>query len=1024
MRRIICFVFLLFLMNTAKTQVLINEVCNTGDTAFLDEDSKIEDWIEFYNNTPSAVNLQGYSISRSEFGKPTKNWFFPNITIKPHGYRSVFCSDKNRTAFFDHWEVPIYANIQWKYFLGYSEPPSDWREVTFNDASWTSGQGGIGYGDGDDSTVITPTISLYMRKSFYIADTSKISTAALLLDFDDGIVAYLNGVEIARANVGVNGDHPTYNTYAYDEHEATMYQNGNFSGAWFVDPQILRTAIKPGVNVFSIQTHNYISGMNDLTCIPNLLIGVNDTAVTYFPFPANVHLHTNFNLSFTGQTLELKDPSGNIIDHQVISETHKNNSRGRFPDGSQNWCLFKTPSPDTSNIFSTCSSGYSSVPTFNLPAGFYNGTQQVSLTGNGSEIIRYTIDGSEPTATSTLYVSPIIVDSTKVIRARSFSTDPFILPGKTITNTYFINENITIPVISLSSDPRNLFDWNYGIYELGPNADPLNVPYFGANFWNGWERPSHIEYFDQNGNFGFESNTEAKIQGNFSKAWPQKGFTVSAKDNYEAEDINYQLFPSKPISKFKNFNIRNAGSDWNTCHMRDRLVQKTAQELTKIDIMDARPCVLFINGKYWGVYEIREKQDEHYIENNYNIDPEKIDFLEFDGSIIKGSNKPFLEMASFIGNNNMNLQANYDSVQNIIDIKNFCDYFITETYVINTDWLGPYTNNIKFWRTNNPPGKWRYMLWDTDLSLGFMQPMGEGGDTTNMLHRAMFPETSNPHSTMLNSLLDNTNFRNYFVNRYCDLLNTIYKPYHFSQKTNTLRDEVLPEMARHFDLWGGTSPFPQLVGRSSDIPSWEKNLDTMKMFMYSRPNIARNQILDEFSLVKPVNVGLNVVPENAGDIQINTIFPDSMPWEGVYFDGVPISITAKAKLGFKFLYWKSPNIISGSNLNSTIALNVNQNEPFTAYFEELEVDFNVYPNPFNSELFLNFELKNDMQVTINLYNALGQKTREIISSDSFQKAGPHEIKIDLKELSLANGIYFIKFTAGDFSKMLKIVKTN
>lgn len=150
-------------MSTAKTQVLINEACNTGDTAFLDEDSKIEDWIEFYNNTPSAINLQGYSISRSEFGKPTKNWVFPNITIKPHGYRSVFCSEKNRTAFFDHWEVPIYANNQWKYFLGYSEPPSDWREITFNDASWNSGQGGIGYGDGDDSTVITPTISLYMR---------------------------------------------------------------------------------------------------------------------------------------------------------------------------------------------------------------------------------------------------------------------------------------------------------------------------------------------------------------------------------------------------------------------------------------------------------------------------------------------------------------------------------------------------------------------------------------------------------------------------------------------------------------------------------------------------------------------------------------------------------------------------------------------------------------------------------------------------------------------------------------------
>ena len=1024
MKKVIFIILLSLIFSSIKSQILINEVCNTGDTTFLDEDGKAEDWIEFYNSTSSSINLQGYSISRAELGKPSKNWIFPSISIKPHGYRTIFCSEKNRTVFFDHWEVPIYANLQWKYFVGYSEPPSNWNDISFNDAAWSSGQGGIGHGDGDDSTVITPTISLYMRKTFTIADTSKISTAALLLDFDDGMVAYLNGIEIARANIGVHGDHPAYNAYAYDEHEATMYQNGNYSGAWFVDPLVLHAAMKPGINVFAIQTHNYVSGMNDLTCIPNLLIGVNDTTVTYFPFPANVHLHTNFNLSYTGQTLELKDPSGNIIDHQVITETHKNNSRGRTPDGFSNWCLFKSPTPDTSNVFSNCSSGYSSVPTFSLPAGFYSGSKQVSIIGNGSDIVRYTIDGSDPTNSSAIFTSPINVDSTTVIRARCFSLDAYVLPGNTITNTFFINEDISLPVISLSSDPRNLFDWNYGIYVMGPDADLSAIPYFGANFWKGWARPSHIEFFDENGNFGFESNTEAKIQGNFSKAWPQRGFTVSAKDNYEAEDINYKIFPDKPITKFKSFNIRNAGSDWNTCHMRDRMIQKTAQELTKIDIMDARPCVLFINGKYWGVYEIREKQDEHYIENNHNIDPDKIDFLEFDGSIINGSNQQFLEMATFIGSNDMTIQTNYDSAQKNIDTKNFCDYFITETYIVNTDWLGAYTNNIKFWRPNNPPGKWRYLLWDTDLSLGFFQFTGDGGDTTNMLHRAMYPSTINPHSVMLRSLLANTDFKNYFVNRYCDLLNTIYKPYHFSKKVNTLRDEVLPEMTRHFNLWGGTSPYPQIVGRSFDVPSWEKNLDTMKMFMYSRPDLARNNILDEFSLIKPVNVGLDVSPSNAGTIQINTIFPDSLPWEGVYFDGVPITITAQPKLGYQFLYWKSPNLIATNNTNVSVTLNVNQNEPFTAYFKELDVDFNVYPNPFYSDLFLNYELKSDMQVSVTLYNVLGQKTREIITNETFQKAGTHQIKIDTKELSLSNGIYYIKCIAGDFSKILKVIKAN
>src|SRR5207237_1951507 len=128
-----------------------------------------------------------------------------------------------------------------------SEPSYTWRDISFNDAGWSTGIGGIGYGDGDDSTVIAPTTSLYMRKSFTVADTSKIPTTALLLDYDDGFVAYLNNVEIARANVGVYGDHPAYNTYAYNEHEATQYQNGNFSGAFFIDPHVVDSALKPGI---------------------------------------------------------------------------------------------------------------------------------------------------------------------------------------------------------------------------------------------------------------------------------------------------------------------------------------------------------------------------------------------------------------------------------------------------------------------------------------------------------------------------------------------------------------------------------------------------------------------------------------------------------------------------------------------------------------------------------------------------------------------------------------------------------
>jgi len=341
--------------------------------------------------------------------------------------------------------------------------------------------------------------------------------------------------------------------------------------------------------------------------------------------------------------------------------------------------------------------------------------------------------------------------------------------------------------------------------------------------------------------------------------------------------------------------------------------------------MDGRSCILFINGKYWGVYELREKQDKFYIANNNNVDQNKIDFLEFDGSVIEGTNKAFLDMVGFIKNNNMSDIANYDSVNKMLDIENFADYFIVETYIINVDWLGSYTNNIKYWRTNNPAGKWRYVLWDTDLSLG--RSNVAGADTANMLNQAINPPTGNPHSIMLKSLLNNIEFKNYFVDRYCDLLNTIYRPYKFKKKADDFHDEMFAEMARHFQLWGNfdSLPFPwntyyPYAGLASDVSSWEANIDTLKMFMDSRPFYAFNQIRSQFSLVKQVDITLDVNPAGAGKIKLNTILPDSLPWIGTYFDGVPVTMTVLPNPGYRFLYWKSPIIIQTPITNNTLTV--------------------------------------------------------------------------------------------------------
>jgi len=1021
MKKLTLFFYLLFGTKLLmQSQVVINEVSSASVSAYLDEDGDQEDWIEFYNLGSTAINMKGYSISRIENGKE-KSWTFPSINIKSNDYLTIFCSSKNRRAYFDHWEVPVYANNPWKYFLGVTNPPSTWRSIAFNDASWFTGNGGIGYGDGDDSTIIPAVESVFMRKSFTIADTTKIPTAALLIDYDDAFVAYLNDVEIARANIGVYGDHPTFNTLAYEEHEATNYQNGQFSGAYFIQPEVLNSAKKPGLNVFSIQVHNNAPTSTDLSAIPYLLIGVNDTAVTYFPFPATVNLHTSFNLNSSGQQLTLKDSLGNIVDQYNIPAMSLNNTFGRRPNGANNWFFFDAPTPDTTNNFSPFYTNYFSKPSFTLPAGFYNGTQSLSLT-TAAGVIVYTTDGKDPNQFSPIYSTPISISSNMVVRARAYSFNPMELPSEIITNTYFINENITLPVVSLVSDPYNIFDFNYGIYEFGPNADTVNIPFLGSNFWQGWERPANIEYFDENGTQGFETPTKIAIQGNYSKAWPQKGFAVKTSENYKGETIDYPLFPDKPnVTQYKSFNIRNAGSDWNTCHMRDRFNQKNAQKSTSLEIMDGRPCVLFINAKYYGVYELREKQDKDYIENNSGVSADKIDFLQFDGSIIEGSNKEFLEMAAYIGANNMTLPQKYDSIKSILDIENFVDYFITETYIVNVDWLGSYTNNIKFWRPNNPKGKWRYVLWDTDLSLAFGQSFASGGSAFNMLGVAINPTTVNPHSTMLKGLLDNVGFKNYFVNRYADLMNTIFQPTTMRANADILHDEMLPEMTRHFNKWGGTSPFPTFIGISNNVAEWESNLDTMFTFCDNRISNARNFIESEFSLVKQVDVTLNVEPSGAGKIKISTITPSTLPWTGVYFDGVPVTMTALPNEGFSFKYWKSDVVLAAQDSNIAITKNIYSNDRFTAYFEELENYLNVYPNPFGNNFTLVYKLPKSKQVSIKIYNTLGQIVAEPVSDNSFQAEGIHTMTIDAN--NLGNGVYFIEMRSTDFSQTIKLLRS-
>ncbi|MFH2140821.1 MAG: lamin tail domain-containing protein [Bacteroidota bacterium] len=578
MKIILLISFLAFLSRTSFSQVLINEICPLNSTIISDEDGEFSDWIELYNNSSSTMNLLGYSIS-DDLNDPYK-WAFPGISILPNSFITVFASGKDKTEIIDHWESVVLANGVWKYIIPSSHVDSLWNTVGFNDSGWLTGTGGIGYGDGDDATVLSPPVtSVFIRQEFNIVDTSLLAGASLNIDFDDGFVAYVNGNEIARANVGVTYTPTHFDELAYNEHEAQLYQ-GQPITEWLYNEQDVKTVITNGTNVLAIQVHNVDSFSSDLSIIPFLSFGIKDTSHHYNTPPAFIQtgvslLHTNFKLSNSGETVYLSNSVGNLIDSVSYTEIGIDNSLGKFLDGQANIVYFDIPTPNSSNNSSNTFTGYNSAPVIILNPGFYTGIQATSITTTSSgATTRYTVDGSEPVPASGI-AGIVTIDSTMVVRARSFGAGK--LPSAIETNSFFIDYTSKLSVVSICTNPDNFWDWNTGIYVMGPNADTV-VPYFNANFWQDWERPVHIEFFENTDSIGFEQDFGIKIHGGWSRSNKLKSLRILAKGKYGNSSLNYKLFPDKEIYDFKSFILRNSGNETNVTHFRDALMHKAVQK--------------------------------------------------------------------------------------------------------------------------------------------------------------------------------------------------------------------------------------------------------------------------------------------------------------------------------------------------------------------------------------------------------------------------------------------------------------
>ncbi len=674
---------------------------------------------------------------------------------------------------------------------------------------------------------------------------------------------------------------------------------------------------------------------------PSITIGAKKRLVVFAsgkdiknPAPLN-YMHTNFKIDNDGETLLLTNPSGTIIDQVAMEAVPPDFSCGRKTDGNQSWVVFQHPTPNSPNqgiIFK----GFTEQVNSSDKAGFYDSALSVSLSSTSSTAqIRYTTDGSTPDKNSSIYVSSIDISGTTVLKARSYSGDT--IKSEVMTATYLIHNQFSMPVVSISTDPKNLWSKETGIYVHG------NYPEYHervANYWQDWERPVTIEFFEVNGNREFTINAGTKILGWGSRANARKSLSIFFRDKYGESRLTYPIFDHLPFNTYKSLVLRSAGGDWQGTLIRDVFASDLVAD-KNLDYQKFRPAIVYINGEYWGIHNIREKLNEDYLDSHYTLDKDNVDMISrywrsSKPIVIEGTDAAYLEMENYLSEKDMNTYEAYDYAKYVIDLDNLTDYLTTEIYYANYDWPG---NNIKCWKPHTAGSKWRWLLYDVDYTMNSHQSQNDYTHNT-LVHAtttdgAGWPNT--PITTLLiRKILESNEFRNTFVNRMADYMNTRFIADTAIARLQGFKDMYAPEIQEHIDKWG---PYGSTL---TSVNQWNNNISDIESFFENRSPYVKNHILEFFNLDSWSNFSMNA--SGKGKIKINSIIPDSYPWTGQYVNEIPVILTALPDSGYKFIGWTGPTAIEN---NPHLTVSISEIPSITANFTASSANPSIIINEVN-----------------------------------------------------------------------------
>ena len=601
-------------------------------------------------------------------------------------------------------------------------------------------------------------------------------------------------------------------------------------------------------------------------------------------------LHTNFKLSKSGEHIALFAPDSSILDSLPFSEQTTDISFGRQPDGSDNWFSFSTATPAESN--NSAPFNKSEAPVFSLESGFYNSEQVLEIFSPAEAVIRYTTDCSDPSETSPVFPASLLIKSrvgdpnyfseilttrdpeqwlpewvppsgevfkATVIRARVFQENK--QASDIITKTYFVDPDITnryptLAVISLVSDYKNLFDDATGIYV--PGNTHVDGSTRSGNYFQDWEKPAHITFFETGGELGFSQDVGMRIQGGTSQVSPQKGLHIIADNQYGKNRIEYPIFKNtiyqaKDIKEFKRFILRSWGSTIGSALFNDAYAHGLMAE-SNLDLNAYRPAVVFINGEYWGLHEIREaNKNSWYYQYHYDINRENpgFDILEHGSRngghyayVDEGDKVHWTNMLSFINSHDMSLAENFEYIQTQMDVDNFIEYIGHCVYLVKWDWPN---NNEASWRPRSADGRWRWIQYDMETCFGIakaLSPLYQYlGASYDMVNNVIY---GNPipgfgqygPQPILKALLVNEEFQKKFVEWFYVHIEKEFAPENMIALLDKMAAEIGPYMAEYRERW----PFVMDMMNND----WDYHLDLIRDFATERPVYMKQHLTREF----------------------------------------------------------------------------------------------------------------------------------------------------------------------------------